>query len=483
MRPSTVCRRDLLLGSSWAAAFGLTPGRVPGATTEDSILIKAKRKPPDQWNTYPSRTVRQLHGFIPDSATIGRSRYGGWQGWKLEAAGFFRTWRQGDRWWLVDPEGYPYINAGVGEVSPGRSPRSKAALKEKFGTAERWAEETTRLLAENGFNSMGGSTASELRLAQQRLPYTMLYGFKSSFPPARQPRMPVEIDTNFCIPVFHPDFEPHCDERAKALATFKNDPYLIGYFSDNEMSAPGELLDMSLTLDPRNPDTAPGYKAARAWLTRRKGSKAGFPDITDQDRDAFRGYVFERYFEVTTRAIRKYDPNHLCLGSRLHAMTSPDPRFWGPFRSPAIWRAAGKYLDVIAVNIYWQWSPDRDMLAMWHRESHKPILVSEFYAKGDDAGFPNQSGSGWIVPTQADRAFFYQNFTLGLLESRTCVGWNWFKYQDNDPEDPSADITNRDSNRGIVSIGYEPYNAALEGMRQLNGQVYAAIQYSDKRRS
>ena len=480
MKQGGVCRRDFLLGSGLVGGLGLAQGPISRAAEDDFVLVKAKRKPPDQWTTYPTRTIRQLHGFVPGSATDGRSRYGGWQGRKLEPAGYFRTWRQGDRWWLVDPDGYPYINVGLGEVSPGRSPRAQAALKAKFGTADKWAEETTRLLADNSFNSMGGSTAAELRQVPRRLPYTMLYSFKNSFPPARQPRMPVELDTNFCIPVFHPGFEAHCDERAKGLAAFKNDPYLIGYFSDNEMSAPGELLDMSLTLDPRNPDTAPGYQAARAWLTKRKGPKASFPDITDQDRDAFRGYVFDRYFEVTTRAIRRYDPNHLCLGSRLHAMTSPDPRFWGPFRSPAIWRAAGKYLDVIAVNIYWQWSPDRNMLAMWHKESAKPIMVSEFYAKGDDMGFPNQSGSGWIVPAQADRALFYQNFTLGLLESKCCVGWNWFKYQDNDPEDPSADITNRDSNKGIVTIGYEPYKPALDGIEELNRQVYAVIQHFDK---
>src|SRR5512136_2545829 len=139
MKQSSVSRRGLLLGSGLVGGLGLAQGPVPKAVAEDFVFVKAKRKPPDQWITFPTRTIRQLRGFVPDSTTIGRSRYGGWQGRKLEAAGFFRTWRQGDRWWLVDPDGYPYINIGLGEVTPGRSPRAQAALKTKFGTVDKWA--------------------------------------------------------------------------------------------------------------------------------------------------------------------------------------------------------------------------------------------------------------------------------------------------------------------------------------------------------
>ena len=54
-------------------------------------------------------------------------------------------------------------------------------------------------------------------------------------------------------------------------------------------------------------------------------------------------------------------------------------------------------------------------MAMWNRESGRPIIITEWYAKGMDSGLPNRSGAGWIVKTQADRGRFYQNFTLGLV--------------------------------------------------------------------
>ena len=47
----------------------------------------------------------------------------------------------------------------------------------------------------------------------------------------------------------------------------------------------------------------------------------------------------------------------------------------------------------------------------------KPFIVTEWYAKGMDSGMANTTGAGFVVKTQADRGRFYQNFTLGLLES------------------------------------------------------------------
>ena len=57
----------------------------------------------------------------------------------------------------------------------------------------------------------------------------------------------------------------------------------------------------------------------------------------------------------------------------------------------------------------------------------------------------NLTGAGWTVATQQERGWFYQNFTLALIESQVCVGWHWFKYKDNDPRDRTTDPSNRDA--------------------------------------
>jgi hypothetical protein len=436
--------------------------------------VKVKRKPADEWSQQPTRTIAHLDGFT--SRRVRLSSYGGRADRRVEATGFFRPVLQNRRWYFADPEGHLFLNLGLCSVSPGRSRRNRESLAAKFGTEEVWAGRTTRLLRDYHFNGLGNWSAVDvLRGASEPLIYTVSGSFMGSF--GRRHNLthqrPGHLGyPNDTIPVFHPGFEPFCEEYARTLVTRKSDPFLLGYFFDNELPAPPDLLDKSLALDASNEHLKPGRDAAAAWLRRRKnGETVSASDINAEDREAFREFVFDRYYSLTGGALRKSDPNHLHLGSRLHG---------GALRSPGVLRAAGRHLDVIAANVYWQWSPDPAMIGMWRSEARRPFLITEFYAKGDDSGFPNSSGAGWIVPTQEDRAMFYQNFCLGMLETGICVGWHWFKYMDNDPEDLTTDPSNRDSNKGIVTIDHRPYTALLERMKPLNEQVYALADYFDR---
>jgi hypothetical protein len=252
------------------------------------------------------------------------------------------------------------------------------------------------------------------------------------------------------------------------LAATKDDPWLLGHFSDNEMPLKREALANYLKL----PAGDAGRAAAEKWLRERHGAAATAQDITEKDRQDFLEFVTERYLRIVGAAIRKHDPNHLFLGSRFHG---------AGVKYPETFRAAGRHLDVIAVNYYHAWSPDPELLAMWERESGKPCMITEWYAKGMDAvGLANVSGAGWVVKTQKDRGRFYENFTLGLLESRSCVGWHWFKYIDNDPADTKADPSNTDSNKGIVTNRYEPYADLLTAMKRVNERVYRLTESFDR---
>jgi hypothetical protein len=91
----------------------------------------------------------------------------------------------------------------------------------------------------------------------------------------------------------------------------------------------------------------------------------------------------------------------------------------------------------------------------------------------------NLSGAGWIVRTQKERGIHYQNFCLKLLASKNCVGWHWFRYQDNDPTDAKADDSNKDSNKGIYNIAYQPYLNLAEMMKAINNDAYQLIKYFD----
>ena len=445
-----------------------------------SVTVKVKRKPSDaQWTEYPARTVGDLADFTPRDVPL--SRFGGRTDRRSKATGFFRVEKIDDRWWLVDPEGCLFLHVAVNGIRPGPTATSETAMQAQYGESAAWADAETRRLRAAGFNGAGAWCAVPLlRAVEPPLVYTMERtggrdtpagkgGFMRAFGTAKdlaKQGTGHAVYPNDCIPVFHPEFERFCDEHAKSLSDNRDDPWLLGYFSDNELPMP--RLEKYLALPPGDPEMGACYEAAKRWLDQRKGRDSGTADITDADRDAWIEFVYGRYFELTTTAIRRYDPNHLCLGSR----------FYGAEKSKAAaFRAAGRWLDVIAVNLYGVWEPRAEDIGRWTAWSGKPVMITEWYAKGMDSGYPNHSGAGWTVPTQRDRGLFYQTFTLGLLRADNCVGWHWFRYMDNDPDDLRADPSNRDSNKGIVTIRYEPYAPLLDAMTELNRQVYPLADY------
>jgi len=421
------------------------------------------REPQGPWTNYPTRTLADLPEVAALQPDTGLSQYGGWKARQVKATGFFYPTQIDGRWWLVDPEGYLYLNRGIAAVSQLGTPGARAAGQKLFGGSQGWATQTAQLMRENGFTGLGAWSATEqFQAVKPPLLYTRIWNFMSSYGAKRGGTYQKAGHMGYpndCIFVFDPAFETFCDEHAKQLAKQKDDPWLLGHFSDNELPFWRTSLRGYLKL----PDVEPGHQAAQKWLLERHGAQATVADITEQDEKDFLEFAVDRYFRIVSTAIKKYDPNHLFLGSRING---------GATTYPEVFRAARPYLDVVAVNYYWAWSPDKDLMAMWNRESGRPILITEWYAKGMDSGLSNKSGAGWIVKTQADRGRFYQNFTLGLLESQICVGWDWFKYIDNDPDAKGVDPSNVDSNKGIVSNRYESYVPLLDAMKQINERIY-----------
>ncbi|MCE5185336.1 MAG: hypothetical protein LLF76_04340 [Planctomycetaceae bacterium] len=442
------------------------------------IQVDVKRKPADaEWRSYKTRTLDTVRGFEPNSKVIGLDKYGGRTDRKTESTGFFYPRQIDGRWWLVDPEGHLFIHMAISSVNTGRTDTTKKVFLDRFGSEENWANFSTDLLDQYGFNGSGGwSQVDVLRKAKHPPVYTVSLSFMQDF--ARGKRLAWSGTghhqyPNEVWPVFHPDFERFCNAYARKMIGAKDDPYCIGYFSDNELQMNVDMLDRTLRLDlTAYPGMKHNFDEAKRWLSERKGKPAGLEDVNDQDRVDFIGHMFDRYFSLTTGAIRKYDPNHLCLGPRLHSDT---------IGVPIVFRTAGKYVDVLSINYYYRWDPDPEEMAMWTRETGKPFLITEWYAKAEDSGLENASGAGWLVKTQADRAKFYHNFTLGLMESRNCVGWHWFKYQDNNPNDLTTDPSNRNSNKGVVTYDYRPYTTLLDGMKHLNDHVYSLTDYFDSK--
>ncbi len=439
---------------------------------DDPLIVPVKRRPVEkEWKEHPTWTLAHARGFTPRTEPPELDAYGGDSSRKAEARGVFYAKKAGRRWWLVDPEGHLFLHVAVCSATPARgSDRASEAFGKKFGTEEKWAADTTALLWANGFNGTGAWSRDLLvQGAPRRLAYTPIWNFMSAYGKKRGGTFQKPGHTGYpkdAIFVFDPEFEAFAMEHAKPLAALKDDPWLLGHFSDNEMPLYRRTLDNFLSLPPEDH----GFKAARAWLDGRRGKDADRKAVTDDDREAFLGVVIDRYFSIVAKAIRVHDPNHLYLGSRFHS----DEK-----NIAAAFEAAGRHLDVVSVNLYGAWTPDAKRLEDWVRWSGKPFMITEFYAKGEDSGMKNTTGAGWLVKTQGERGLFYQNFVLGLLESGGCVGWHHFKYQDNDPENLKTDPSNRDSNKGIVTAYFDEYPEFLKPMRELNRNVYGLAAWMD----
>lgn len=354
-------------------------------------------------NLAPSGT-RSARMLGPVKTSSQRSRYGGWINQKTTAKGYFYTLQTPNKGWiLVDPEGYYFLTVGVNTVTK----TSNWSVTDSLwaigaNTLGSWSDET--------LNTSGG----------QKMAYTPRWNLMLQFKNTNARRK--SLYEAGIIPVFDPEFPAFADVTLKQAALYKNDPYVLGYFMDNELplydnTLYGLLLDRFLAIADKND---PNYLAAHTWMVARKGANYA---ISAADREEFHGYVAGTYYRIGNEALRKYDPNHLNLGSRLHG---------GARSNRFIFREAGKYVDVVSVNVYSTWTLTTAEMDMWHNESGKPFFITEFYAKATDAGLTNATGAGWLVKTQTDRARFFENFTLALLEHRGCVGFHHFRYQDDE---------------------------------------------------
>ena len=444
-----------------------------------AVQVEARKNAKDSiWKSYDAQTVDRIPGF-KKSKEPKLNQYGSWLQDKKGTTGFFRTELINNRWWIIDPDGYPYYFKGVAVFTPGGSDNQIQSLKVKFGNDSVWAEKESRRLELYGFNGSGAwSDIDVIRKMEKPMPYTIIVNPMSMYRAEHLKRFGGKYKFNDwqgyrfdLVMVFDPEFEKYITQSITGLSKFKEDKFLIGYFTDNELPWKNDALDRHLNFLAKD---EPGYLAAKKWLDQRKGKNASVSDITQEDRMAFTGYYFETYMQKVTSALRKADPNHLYLGCRFDQDKEQE------LTNPEIFRVAGKYMDIISINHYRKWQPIQEQLNDWATWSGKPFLITEWYAKGEDSGLPNNTGAGWNVRTQLDRGYFYQNFTIELLRSKSCVGWNWFKYQDNDPLNLNTDISNRDSNKGLVDSDYSLYEPLLLKAKELNDNVWNLIRYFDK---
>ena len=438
-----------------------------------------------KYTSYNTRLLSSVKNF---AAADGESSlydvYGGYMGGeRYESTGYFYTRKIGDRWWTIDPLGYPYYRVACVTVVPGGSPNQKQVISDIFGDKTAWVNAASERLYDLGFNSAGGwSSRDDLLRAEAPLSQTGIMYVLRDYCNAKKLNVSTGGSTDLLhgvLPVFDPEFVNSADATVKNyVSAYKDSPYIYGWMSDNELPCGLSMLDSALSLDISDPRFHYSYAVAWTFMYLKTGkADVSVFDITDELRAEYRAMVYDKYFEVVCDALEEYAPNHQYMGCRFLA---------GCYKDKSVMQVAGYWCDIITFNYYHAWTPDADLLYNVQKWSGKPFIVTEFYAKGmdvwqSDNRITNKSGAGWTVPTQSDRGKFYQNFVLALMECKGCVGFDWFKYWDNDPDDLTADLSNRNANKGIYSNKHEEYTDATSLMQELNINKYSLIEFFDKR--
>ncbi len=483
-------------------------------------------------------------GASPRAPATGVPTVPGAQPPRFAASGFFRTQRADDgRWWLVTPKGEGFFSIGVDTVTwpdmgtyvQGResmfvdlpSPDGPLAahlgesdlrrdmgaqagqrfnhgryvnfytanLQRRHGPdfAQTWQRMTLQRLRDWGFNTLGNWSHPDLWRPElaERLPYTVPLSIEGEFARVSDGtdywgKMPDPFDPRFAQAVDHLMHEQAAPRR--------DDPMLLGYFVDNELSwgngrapalaqryalavhtlaltasspakqafiamlrqhypspadwAQAWKLDGAPDAPPSTPPAWPGdWDAALRAPVR---LPAMLHDAAAADLSAFTRAFADAYYRTVAEALKRHDPNHLYLGSRFAAQTDEAVG------------ACDRYCDVVSFNIYHrQFAPARQDR---FRELVKPALVGEFNFSSTDRGpfWPGLVDVG----SEAARGRAYAEYVGAAAADPQIVGVHWFQYVDQPASGRLLDGEN--AHFGLVGITDVPWQSFTQAVGEAN---------------
>lgn len=114
------------------------------------------------WEFYKTRIVDNLTNY--KQTTNDENSYGSLLTEKSQASGFFRVEKSGNRWWVVDPEGYYNIQRVINGFRKSSSEQNEKSFMAQFRTEENWVNASAKFFSDIRINGTGSwSTDSMVR--------------------------------------------------------------------------------------------------------------------------------------------------------------------------------------------------------------------------------------------------------------------------------------------------------------------------------
>ena len=442
-------------------------------------------------------------------APVDQDRFGGWaNGPQLEATGFFRVTEYQGRWWYVNPDGHLFWSVGTTGIrisdttqledrkelfsilpertgpyadfytppiaSPANDGRGKEVVSfyllnvmRKYGSLEAWRDRVIQRFKTVGYNTFG-NWSDHLMMDQREVPHTRALSSKVGSPGIGNGKMP---------DVFDPSWETKLAEHfAEMAAPNRDNPWLLGYFVDNEMGWGGirrQVLNSSAESAARKAfrqfiedyfkgDLATACKemnlSANSFAELAACGEEDIPKGANEPQvlHAFGDHYAEIYFSTVARLLKQADPNHLYLGCRFVRRPPAD----------SICAIAGKHCDVVTVNCY-SLLPSREEFGHWHRTTGKPIQIGEHH-------LPLRSGRQLqpLYPafTSEERRECYEQFLNQWLDQPYSLGAHWFQHADQNATGRPCDGENQTV--GFVDIVDRPHPELVEAAMAATRGMY-----------
>lgn len=465
-------------------------------------------------------TLSQLKGrldavlYDSSPAIPGRNIYGGSRSRVLkEGTGFFSKIKKDGRWYLTDPSGCMFFSMGPDCVRPEADGRvdgleelldympekgsteydmfvtEKTAPYKELGRStaklvsypslnlyriwgnnwrDNWEKLILKTLADNGMNTLGNWSDSEI-LGKIPMPYV------TSLP--QFPDTELKIFRDF-PDVFSPEYSQQAEICAQGLHQRKNDPLMIGYFLRNEpgwafvdnLIIADEVLRSPLdscckaslieylsekyqTIDALNTAYNLQLSSFESLKTPIENvsqlSEAAMADMRSFSRKMLRAYV-----EIPSAACRKVDPNHMILGMRWAWISDPDlVSGWENF-------------DVFSINCY-AVDPTPQIENVRKLGVDLPVMIGEFHFGALDAG-PTATGLE-AVTSQAERGKAYQYYCERVAAHPYGVGCHYFQLYD---QFFLGRFDGENYNIGLMDICSQPYSEMMDYVYACSKRIY-----------
>ncbi|MBK1875229.1 endo-1,4-beta-xylanase [Pelagicoccus mobilis] len=380
-------------------------------------------------------------------------QYGGWKAKPFEATGFFQTHHDGERWWLVTPEGNAFLSLGLNHYHPNWWTReeNKEHWNSVFGAQSEWDEDWKEGFKNEaqtdcerlGINTLGYHCETPIL---QDAPY-------GPFMPYIRQYRPIEFSLHLRVGAegypdfFSPEFADHCDSVAQQqVAPHANDPWILGWaMADVPTMLDSESAWSGVPTWPRVlrnlGNAAPGklayvdtmkerYTGIDTFNTTYSTTFANWEELetavnwrpnTDTnnraevaDNNAFLRKCVDEYYRQAKEALRRYDTKHLFLGDKLNGNGDA---------VDVLADVIAKHVDVLLVQYYALWDVQEAAYDRWAAlTGGLPLINGDSTYRAITPEMPNPGIT--IVPDQEARAFRMLEFGEGAFARPDFVGWH-----------------------------------------------------------